>query len=164
MALEQQNNQITAITDSLEKISNQSSFSDSQRSNNSSMQVSYYYIPLMNDDQDVQRIRKALIPFSEVLIEHHIDLDCKHLTLYHRDDLSQLTYKLECLNLGVELQQTMSHYEPIQIMIDRHKDSIQEESIDSSKHNYFYQFQIFLKTIFQHLNQWMNAIRNKRDK
>ena len=65
MALEQQNNQITAITDSLEKISNQSSFSDSQRSNNSSMQVSYYYIPLMKDDQDVQRIRKALIPFSE---------------------------------------------------------------------------------------------------
>ncbi|MFW1940159.1 hypothetical protein [Acinetobacter junii] len=164
MALEQQNNQITAITDSLEKISNQSSFSDSQRSNNSSMQVSYYYIPLMKDDQDVQRIRKALIPFSEVLIEHHIDLDCKHLTLYHRDDLSQLTYKLECLNLGVELQQTMSHYEPIQIMIDRHKDSIQEESIDSSKHNYFYQFQSFLKTIFQHLNQWMNAIQNKRDK
>ena len=63
MALEQQNNQITAITDSLEKISNQSTFFFLFRSNNSSMQVSFYYIPLMKDDQDVQRIIKALIPF-----------------------------------------------------------------------------------------------------
>lgn len=65
---------------------------------------------------EVQRIRKALLPFAEILVEHSIDLDTRHLTLYHHLAIDDVTVALTRLSLGAELQQTLSHYEPLEMM------------------------------------------------
>ena len=108
MALEQQDRQITDHanqgTHSGEK--SQASFQSQAGfiTANGSMNVSFYYIPHMSSVVEATRVRKALVPFVDLLVEHSIDLDARHLTLYHHLPIDEVTAALQRLSLGAELQ------------------------------------------------------------
>ena len=167
MALEQQEKQITQHanqgTHSGEK--SQASFQSQAGfiSANGSMNVSFYYIPHMSSVVEATRVRKALVPFVDLLIEHSIDLDARHLTLYHHLPIDEVTAALQRLSLGAELQQTMSHYEPVEIA------SFQQEKTDSfnqnktSTENQLNPIQQFLYAALEKLRQWIKILQGKKD-
>ena len=167
MALEQQDRQITQHanqgTHSGEK--SQASFQSQAGfiSANGSMNVSFYYIPHMSSVVEATRVRKALLPFVDLLIEHSIDLDARHLTLYHHLPIDEVTAALQRLSLGAELQQTMSHYEPVEIA------SFQQEKTDSfnqnktSTENQLNPIQQFLYAALEKLRQWIKILQGKKD-
>ncbi len=168
MALEQQDRQITDHANqgvnSREKP--QASFQSQAGfiSANGSMKVSFYYIPHMSSVVEATRVRKALVPFVDLLIEHSIDLDARHLTLYHHLPIDEVTAALQRLSLGAELQQTMSHYEPVEIA------SFQQEKTDSfnqnknSTENQLNPIQQFLYAALEKLRQWIKILQGKKDK
>ena len=167
MALEQQDKQITDHANqgvnSREKP--QASFQSQAGfiSANGSMKVSFYYIPHMSSVVEATRVRKALVPFVDLLIEHSIDLDARHLTLYHHLPIDEVTAALQRLSLGAELQQTMSHYEPVEIA------SFQQEKTDSfnqnktSTENQLNPIQQFLYAALEKLRQWIKILQGKKD-
>ena len=167
MALEQQEQQITQHanqgTHSGEK--SQASFQSQAGfiAANGSMNVSFYYIPHMSSVVEATRVRKALVPFVDLLIEHSIDLDARHLTLYHHLPIDEVTAALQRLSLGAELQQTMSHYEPVEIA------SFQQEKTDSfnqnktSTENQLNPIQHFLYAALEKLRQWIKILQGKKD-
>ena len=167
MALEQQEQQIAQHanqgTHSGEK--SQASFQSQAGliSANGSMNVSFYYIPHMSSVVEATRVRKALVPFVDLLIEHSIDLDARHLTLYHHLPIDEVTAALQRLSLGAELQQTMSHYEPVEIA------SFQQEKTDSfnqnktSTENQLNPIQQFLYAALEKLRQWIKILQGKKD-
>ena len=167
MALEQQDRQITDHANqgvnSREKP--QASFQSQAGfiSANGSMNVSFYYIPHMSSVVEATRVRKALVPFVDLLIEHSIDLDARHLTLYHHLAIDEVTAALQRLSLGAELQQTMSHYEPVEIA------SFQQEKTDSfnqnktSTENQLNPIQQFLYAALEKLRQWIKILQGKKD-
>ena len=167
MALEQQDRQITDHANqginSREKP--QASFQSQAGfiSANGSMKVSFYYIPHMSSVVEATRVRKALVPFVDLLIEHSIDLDARHLTLYHHLPIDEVTAALQRLSLGAELQQTMSHYEPVEIA------SLQQEKTDSfnqnktSTENQLNPIQQFLYAALEKLRQWIKILQGKKD-
>ena len=130
---------------------------------NGSMKVSFYYIPHMSSVVEATRVRKALVPFVDLLIEHSIDLDARHLTLYHHLPIDEVTAALQRLSLGAELQQTMSHYEPVEIA------SFQQEKTDSfnqnktSTENQLNPIQQFLYAALEKLRQWIKILQGKKD-
>ena len=167
MALEQQDRQITQHANqgmhSGEK--SQASFQSQAGfiAANGSMNVSFYYIPHMSSVVEATRVRKALVPFVDLLIEHSIDLDARHLTLYHHLPIDEVTAALQRLSLGAELQQTMSHYEPVEIA------SLQQEKTDSfnqnknSTENQLNPIQQFLYAALEKLRQWIKILQGKKD-
>ena len=167
MALEQQDRQITDHANqgmhSGEK--SQASFQSQAGfiSANGSMNVSFYYIPHMSSVVEATRVRKALVPFVDLLIEHSIDLDARHLTLYHHLPIDEVTAALQRLSLGAELQQTMSHYEPVEIA------SFQQEKTDSSSQNktstenQLNPIQQFLYAALEKLRRWIKILQGKKD-
>ncbi len=167
MALEQQDRQITDHanqgTHSGEK--SQASFQSQAGfiAANGSMNVSFYYIPHMSSVVEATRVRKALVPFVDLLVEHSIDLDARHLTLYHHLPIDEVTAALQRLSLGAELQQTMSHYEPVEIA------SFQQEKTDSfnqnktSTENQLNPIQQFLYAALEKLRQWIKILQGKKD-
>ena len=167
MALEQQDRQITDHANqgvnSREKP--QASFQSQAGfiSANGSMNVSFYYIPHMSSVVEATRVRKALVPFVDLLIEHSIDLDARHLTLYHHLPIDEVTAALQRLSLGAELQQTMSHYEPVEIA------SFQQEKTDSSSQNKTFTenqlnpIQQFLYAALEKLRRWIKVLQGKKD-
>ena len=167
MALEQQKQQIAQHanqwTHSGEK--SQASFQSQAGfiAANGSMNVSFYYIPHMSSVVEATRVRKALVPFVDLLIEHSIDLDARHLTLYHHLPIDEVTAALQRLSLGAELQQTMSHYEPVEIA------SFQQEKTDSfnqnktSTENQLNPIQQFLYAALEKLRQWIKILQGKKD-
>lgn len=167
MALEQQDRQITDHASqgmhSGEK--SQASFQSQAGfiSANGSMKVSFYYIPHMSSVVEATRVRKALVPFVDLLVEHSIDLDARHLTLYHHLPIDEVTAALQRLSLGAELQQTMSHYEPVEIA------SLQQEKTDSfnqnktSTENQLNPIQQFLYAALEKLRQWIKILQGKKD-
>ena len=167
MALEQQEQQITQHanqgTHSGEK--SQASFQSQAGfiAANGSMNVSFYYIPHMSSVVEATRVRKALVPFVDLLVEHSIDLDARHLTLYHHLAIDEVTAALQRLSLGAELQQTMSHYEPVEIA------SFQQEKTDSfnqnktSTENQLNPIQQFLYAALEKLRQWIKILQGKKD-
>ena len=167
MALEQQDRQITDHANqgvnSREKP--QASFQSQAGfiSANGSMKVSFYYIPHMSSVVEATRVRKALVPFVDLLVEHSIDLDARHLTLYHHLPIDEVTAALQRLSLGAELQQTMSHYEPVEIA------SFQQEKTDSFNQNKTFTenqlnpIQQFLYAALEKLRQWIKILQGKKD-
>ncbi len=167
MALEQQDRQITdhASQGGNSREKPQASFQSQAGfiSANGSMKVSFYYIPHMSSVVEATRVRKALVPFVDLLIEHSIDLDARHLTLYHHLAIDEVTAALQRLSLGAELQQTMSHYEPVEIA------SFQQEKTDSfnqnktSTENQLNPIQQFLYAALEKLRQWIKILQGKKD-
>ena len=167
MALEQQEQQITdhANQGGNSREKPQTSFQSQPGfiTVNGSMNVSFYYIPHMSSVVEATRVRKALVPFVDLLIEHSIDLDARHLTLYHHLPIDEVTAALQRLSLGAELQQTMSHYEPVEIA------SFQQEKTDSSSQNKTFTenqlnpIQQFLYAALEKLRQWIKVLQGKKD-
>ena len=167
MALEQQDRQITdhANQGGNSREKPQTSFQSQAGfiSANGSMNVSFYYIPHMSSVVEATRVRKALVPFVDLLVEHSIDLDARHLTLYHHLAIDEVTAALQRLSLGAELQQTMSHYEPVEIA------SFQQEKTDSfnqnktSTENQLNPIQQFLYAALEKLRQWIKILQGKKD-
>ena len=166
MALEQQDN---LITDKADQCINQSEKPQdlfAQREfvrPNSSMKVSFYYIPHMSSFVEVQRIRKALLPFAEILVEHSIDLDTRHLTLYHHFAIDDVTVALTHLSLGAELQQTLSHYEPLEMIAFNADTSPLLDQPTGSLGSYFRLISRFLNLFSDHLTQWIKCLRSRKD-
>lgn len=166
MALEQQDNLITdKANESLsrrEKTQNLITQFDAVPSDGS-MKVSFYYIPHMSSLVEVQRIRKALLPFAEILVEHSIDLDTRHLTLYHHYGIDEVTIALIRLSLGAELQQTLSHYEPLEMNTLNTDTATLQEHKNESQDNYLSVLGHFLISCFNHLKQWIKCLQRKKD-
>lgn len=166
MALEQQDNLITdKANESLsrrEKTQNLITQFDAVP-NDGSMKVSFYYIPHMSSLGEVQRIRKALLPFAEILVEHSIDLDTRHLTLYHHYGIDEVTIALIRLSLGAELQQTLSHYEPLEMNTLNTDTATLQEHKNESQDNYLSVVGHFLISCFNHLKQWIKCLQGKKD-
>ena len=168
MALEQQDRQITDHAsqgvNSREKP--QASFQSQVGfiSANGSMKVSFYYIPHMSSVVEATRVRKALVPFVDLLIEHSIDLDARHLTLYHHLPIDEVTAALQRLSLGAELQQTLSHYEPVEISTfnkQEKTDSFNQNK--TSTENQLNPIQQFLYAALEKLRQWIKILQGKKD-
>lgn len=167
MALEQQDRQITDHANQGENSRErpQASFQSQAGfiSANGSMNVSFYYIPHMSSVVEATRVRKALVPFVDLLIEHSIDLDARHLTLYHHLPIDEVTAALQRLSLGAELQQTISHYEPVEIA------SFQQEKTDSFIQNKTFTehqlnpIQQFFYSALEKLRQWIKVLQGKKD-
>lgn len=167
MALEQQDRQITdhANQGVNSRERPQASFQSQAGfiSANGSMNVSFYYIPHMSSVVEATRVRKALVPFVDLLIEHSIDLDARHLILYHHLPIDEVTAALQRLSLGAELQQTMSHYEPVEIA------SFQQERTDSFNQNKTFTenqlnpIQQFFYSALEKLRQWIKVLQGKKD-
>lgn len=167
MALEQQDRQITDhANQGVNSREKPHAFFQSQAgfiSANGSMNVSFYYIPHMSSVVEVTRVRKALVPFVDLLVEHSIDLDARHLTLYHHLPIDEVTAALQRLSLGAELQQTMSHYEPVEIA------SFQQEKTDSFNQNKTFTenqlnpIQQFFYSALEKLRQWIKVLQRKKD-
>lgn len=166
MAFEQQNNAYIDKTNQFEtsKQKSQSSPQLELLSNDGTMNVSYYYIPHMSSIVEAQRVRKALLPFIDNLIEHCIDLDARHLILYHHSSIDDVTLALQGLSLGAELQQTMSHYEPLEMMVFEKQSSNHIDQTQSKNNDSVFIVQKFFKTMLEKLRRWINALRNKKDR
>ena len=113
---------------------------------------------------EATRVRKALVPFVDLLVEHSIDLDARHLTLYHHLPIDEVTAALQRLSLGAELQQTMSHYEPVEISTFNK----QEKTDSSSQNKTFTENQLnpiqqFLYAALEKLRRWIKVLQGKKD-
>lgn len=163
MALEQQDNPIrdknTQATPSGEKPQRVSTSQLELIPLDGRMYVSFYHIPDMRSDIEQQRVRQALIPFSELLIEHCIDVDARHLALYHQDSIEVVTVALQRLNLGAELQQTMPHYEPLELATAKKKTHAGQ--FNPSHETALNQLQQFLSKLIERFEQWLKALRKK---
>jgi hypothetical protein len=146
MAFEQQNNAYIDKTNQFEtsKQKSQSSPQLELLSNDGTMNVSYYYIPHMSSIVEAQRVEKHF-PFIDNLIEHCIDLDARHLTLYHHSSIDDVTLALQRLSLGAELQQTMSHFEPLEMMVFEKQSSNHIDQTQSKNNHSVLIVQKFLK-------------------
>lgn len=164
MALEQQNNAYIDKTNQFEtsKQKSQSSLQLELLSNDGTMNVSYYYIPHMSSIVEAQRVRKALLPFIDNLIEHCIDLDARHLTLYHYSSIDDVTLALQRLSLGAELQQTMSHYEPLEMMEFEKQSSNHIDQTQSKNNHSVLIIQKIFTAMLEKLRRWINVLRNKK--
>ncbi|ENW19404.1 hypothetical protein [Acinetobacter haemolyticus] len=168
MALEQQDDQITAKTNrkNLQK-------EHTQHSNRSQleliptdgrMSVSFYYIPDMSSPVEAQRVRSALVPFSDLLLEHSIDYEARHLSLYHHYPIEVVTAALQRLSLGAELQQTTTHYEPLEVVVPKTDDTdvSNQSKLDE---NDLTRIKKILSTLVVRFKQWMDILfRNNKDK
>ena len=167
MALEQQKQQIAQHanqgTHSGEK--SQASFQSQAGfiTANGSMNVSFYYIPHMSSVVEATRVRKALVPFVDLLVEHSIDLDARHLTLYHHLPIDEVTAALQRLSLGAELQQTLSHYEPLEMNTLNTDTATLQEHKNESQDSYLSALSHFLISCFNHLKQWIKCLQGKKD-
>ncbi|WP_433847699.1 cobalt transporter [Acinetobacter proteolyticus] len=165
MALEQQDNPIidklNASTNLREKSQRLSASQLELIPADGSMNVSFYYIPHMSSAVEEQRVRKALLPFSDQLIEHCIDLEARHLALYHQDSIAEVTAALQRLNLGAELQQTMPHYEPMELATS--KPQVAQNKYQQQDENVLSLIQQFFSTALARFKQWVKALRNKQD-
>lgn len=163
MALEQQHNPITDknthATPSGEKPQHVSTSQSERILSEGSMYVSFYHIPAMCSAAHEQRVRQALIPFSALLLEHCIDVDARHLALYHQDPIETVTAALQRLNLGAELQQTMPHYEPLELTTAKKKTATGQ--LNRSDENALYQPQQFLSKLLARFAQWLKTLRKK---
>lgn len=163
MALEQQHKSIidknTASTQLGEKPQRVSNSQLELIPLDGSMYVSFYHIPYMSSAVEQQRVRQALIPFSELLIEHCIDVDARHLALYHQDPIETVTAALQRLNLGAELQQTMPHYEPLELATAKKKTATGQ--LNPSENNLLNQLQQFLSKLLTRFAQWLKTLRKK---
>lgn len=166
MALEQQDNPIidklNASTNLREKSQRVSASQLELIPADGSMNVSFYYIPHMSSPAEAQRVRKALLPFSDQLIEHCIDLEARHLALYHQEPIAEVTAALQRLNLGAELQQTMPHYEPLELATAK-QESLQNKDRQQNE-NIFSLIQQFFLAVLARFKQWIKAVQNKQDK
>ncbi|QHH92944.1 cobalt transporter [Acinetobacter gyllenbergii] len=164
MALEQQDNPIidklNASTNLREKSQRLSASQLELIPADGSMNVSFYYIPHMSSAVEEQRVRKALLPFSDQLIEHCIDLEARHLALYHQDSIAEVTAALQRLNLGAELQQTMPHYEPMELATS--KPPVAQNKYQQDE-NVLSLIQQFFSTALTRFKQWIKALGNKQD-
>ncbi|RSO57781.1 cation transporter [Acinetobacter lactucae] len=61
-----------------------------------------------------QMVRMALASYADDIQELHFDLPTRHLAVYHSVQAEMITQSLQRLGLGAELQQTQSHYEPVE--------------------------------------------------
>ncbi|UUM27565.1 cobalt transporter [Acinetobacter colistiniresistens] len=165
MALEQQHNPIidkaNPSTNLREKVTGVSASQLELIPADGSMHVSFYYIPHMSSAVEVLRVRKALLPFSDQLIEHSIDLEARHLALYHQDAIPEVTVALQGLNLGAELQQTMPHYEPMELATS--KQHVVQNKYEQQDENVFSLMQQFFSAAIERFKQWIRALRNKQD-
>ncbi|EPG36868.1 hypothetical protein [Acinetobacter colistiniresistens] len=165
MALEQQHNPIidkaNSSTNLREKAARVSASQLELIPADGSMNVSFYYIPHMSSPVEVLRVRKALLPFSDQLIEHCIDLEARHLALYHQDPIAEVTAALQRLNLGAELQQTMPHYEPMELATS--KQHVVQDKYEQQDENVLSLIQQFFSTVLDRFKQWIRAIQNKQD-
>ncbi|WP_278494114.1 cobalt transporter [Acinetobacter gyllenbergii] len=165
MALEQQHNPIidkaNSSTNLREKAARVSASQLELIPTDGSMNVSFYYIPHMSSAVEVLRVRKALLSFSDQLIEHGIDLEARHLALYHQDAIPEVTAALQRLNLGAELQQTLPHYEPLELSTAQHE-STQSKSMPPSE-SVLSLMQQFFSAVFEKVRLWIKAVRNKQD-
>lgn len=163
MALEQQHNPITDknthATPSGEKPQHVSTSQSERILSEGSMYVSFYHIPAMCSAAHEQLVRQALIPFSALLLEHCIDVDARHLALYHQDPIETVTVALQRLNLGAELQQTMPHYEPLELATAKKKAATGQ--LNRSDENALYQLQQFLSKLLARFAQWLKTLRKK---
>ncbi|NCU22791.1 hypothetical protein [Acinetobacter haemolyticus] len=167
MALEQQDDQITAKTNrkNLQK-------EHTQHSNRSQleliptdgrMSVSFYHIPHMSSPVEAQRVRSALVPFADLLLEHSIDYEARHLSVYHHYPIDVVTVALQRLSLGAELQQTTTHYEPLEVVIP--KADPEWSSQTQSEENDLHIVQKIIRTIVVRFKQWLDILlRNNKDK
>lgn len=168
MALEQQDQSITAQFAYGEN-NNQSSpvcmsLETEENSKNGSMYVSFFHIPHMSSAVEAHRVRQALLPFAELLREHHIDLDVRHLTLYHGTQIDQVILALQRLRLGAELQQTLTHYEPIELAISQQQeDTCPIPLLESHTNSQSNTLQHFLYTVLNKLKQWIKALQTNKD-
>ena len=166
MALEQQSAKISK-TNLKENVSGKTSTSFPTQleliSDQCSMKVSYFYIPHMCNLAEIIRVRKALLPFAEQLIEHSIDPETRHLTLYHQGSLEKITAALNDLNLAAELQQTLQHYEPLEMTISTpdHPSSLKKNH--ETGETVFNSIWQFLASMLLKIKQWMNTLQNKQD-
>lgn len=167
MALEQQDNQITEKSIQTAKPREKSQAVTSSQleliPTDGSMNVSFYYIPHMSSLVEVQRVRKALLPFSDLLIEHSIDLDARHLVLYHQQEIENVTTALEYLSLGAELQQTMPHYEPVEVFIQKSDSFDSMPQHEGSQYHLLHVFQKFFYAIFTWFRLRIEALQKKKD-
>lgn len=163
MALEQQHKSIidknTASTQLGENPQHVSTSQSERILSEGSMYVSFYHIPAMCSAAHEQRVRQALIPFSALLLEHCIDVDARHLALYHQDPIETVTVALQRLNLGAELQQTMPHYEPLELATAKKKTATGQ--LNPSENNTLNQLQQFLSKFLARFAQWLKTLRKK---
>ena len=156
MALEQQDQTSVQSTQNRYFDENRS-VQDQMISADDSLFVSYYYIRQMNTLQEIQQIRKALVPFADVLIEHVIDLETHHLILYHHQAIHEVTIALQYF--GAELQQTLSHYEPIQMEEFPQKNIEQQlNSSHGETDHYFKRLYQKLWLVFVKFRQWIKEM------
>ncbi|WP_109441624.1 cobalt transporter [Acinetobacter haemolyticus] len=168
MALEQQDEQITAKTKrpNLQKEHiqplNQSQLELIPKDGR--MNVSFYHIPHMSSPVEAKRVRSALVPFADLLLEHCIDLEARHLSLYHHGSIEVVTTALQRLSLGAELQQTTTHYEPMEVVVPK-TDETALSNQTKFKENDLTLAQKILTTIFVKFKQWMDILlSNNKDK
>ena len=127
------------------------------------MQVSYFYLPELRSTLQAQRVRKALLPFAEKLLEHHIDIHTRHVTLYHQHSIDEVTKVLQQLGLGVELQQTLSHFEPLELQIPQPTPEFDSALPPSALECYFKTLQQWVVAVLGKLKQWLNRLNKKQD-
>ncbi|MEB6677212.1 cobalt transporter [Acinetobacter haemolyticus] len=167
MALEQQDDQITAKTKrpnlQKEHIQHLNRSQLELIPTDGRMSVSFYYIPHMSSAVDAQRVRSALVPFADLLLEHSIDYEARHLSVYHHYPIDVVTVALQRLSLGAELQQTTTHYEPLEVVIP--KADPEWSSQTQSEENDLHIFQKVIRTIVVRFKQWLDILlRNNKGK
>lgn len=118
MALEKQQNQIhlskTSSSCRCSSVPSQEYSTPSEPVTKKSQWVSYYHIPRMDCAAEEQMVRMALASYADDIQELHFDLPTRHLAVYHSVQAEMITQSLQRLGLGAELQQTQSHYEPVE--------------------------------------------------
>ncbi|WP_373358015.1 cation transporter [Acinetobacter lactucae] len=118
MALEKQQNQIhlskTSSSCGCSSVPSQEYSTPSEPVTKKSQWVSYYHIPRMDCAAEEQMVRMALASYADDIQELHFDLPTRHLAVYHSVQAEMITQSLQRLGLGAELQQTQSHYEPVE--------------------------------------------------
>lgn len=118
MALEKQENQIhlskTSSSCGCSSVPSQEYSTPSEPVRKNSQWVSYYHIPRMDCAAEEQMVRMALASYADDIQELHFDLPARHLAVYHSVQAEMITQSLQRLGLGAELQQTQSHYEPVE--------------------------------------------------
>ena len=129
----------------------------------SRMMVSYFYVAQMRSNADIQQVRKALVPFAEQLMEHHLDLETRHLTLYYQGDLEAMRAALERLNLAAELQQTAQHYEPLEMTIVTSENSPLPAEKNEMIDQVFSAIWHGLTAILRICKRWIQTLSKKQD-
>lgn len=164
MALEQQHNPIRDKTAQVTRAGANPRCASASRPDQTavdgSMWVSYYHIPDMHGAVQEQRVRQALIPFSELLIEHCIDVNARHLALYHQAPIDSVTVALQRLNLGASLQQTMPHYEPVELATAQKPSQTREQG--SVEKKAVHPIWRFLSQLVARVKQWLKNLQKQQ--